>query len=126
MKRHEWLELKNWAVLGASTKEESYGRRITEKLAGEGYTVIPVSPKYPSVAGVTCVKSLTDYEGPVDVVDFVVNPTIGIELLDDVIAKGVKKILLQPGSESDALIEKAKAAGIEVLESCVLVLLSWR
>lgn len=126
MNRHEWLAHKNWAVIGASTREESYGHRISLRLHEEGYKVIPVSNKYTEVVGVKCYGSLLDYEGPVEVVDFVVNPQIGIRILEDVIAKGVKKILLQPGTASDALIEKAEAAGIEVLQSCVLVLLNWK
>ena len=67
-----------------------------------------------------------DYDGVIDVVDFVVNPKIGIKILDDVIAKGIKRILLQPGTADGALIAKAEANGIEVLQSCVLVLLAWK
>ena len=126
MSKHEWLEYKNWAVIGASQKTESYGSIISRRLQEDGYNVIPVSHKYETVHGMKAYGRLTDYEGQVDVVDFVVNPNIGIHVLDDVIAKGVKRILLQPGTASDAVIEKAKANGIEVLQSCVLVLLKWK
>jgi len=126
MGRHQWLDHRNWAVIGSSTREASYGHQITLRLQEEGYNVIPVSNKYKEVAGAKCYESILDYEGPVEVVDFVVNPHIGIQVLDEVIAKGVKKIMLQPGTASAALIEKAEAAGVEVLQSCVLVLLNWR
>ena len=95
-------------------------------MIGAGYKVIPVSPKYEEVAGVPAYRSLKDYHGQIDVVDFVVNPAIGISLLDEIIEAGIKKILLQPGTSSKALVEKAEANGIEVLESCILVLLTWK
>lgn len=125
MSRHEWLDYKNWAVIGASEKEGSYGKKITARLKSHGYTTIPVARKYETVLGEQAYQRLTDYDGEIDVVDFVVNPSIGINVLDDVIEKGIKRILLQPGTASDELIEKAKANGIEVMEGCILVLLSW-
>ncbi len=126
MNKHPWLELKNWAVIGASTKTTGYGHRITKALMDNGYNVIPVSPNHDEVEGLVCYDSLLDYEGPIDVVDFVVNPVIGMVTLDQVVEKGVKKILLQPGTASEGLIAKAEANEIEVLQSCILVLLSWR
>jgi len=126
MTKHPWLELNNWAVLGASTKETAYGHRITKALIDGDYKVIPLSPTHEEVEGLKCYASILDYDGPVDVVDFVVNPMVGLQVLDQLIEKGVKKILLQPGTSSPALIEKAEANGIEVLQSCILVLLAWR
>lgn len=126
MDKHPWLELKNWAVLGASTNTHGYGHRITKALIDKNYKVIPISPNHQEVEHLECYSSILDYEGPVDVVDFVVNPSIGLEVLDQVIEKGVKKILLQPGTASEALISKAQAHDIEVLQSCILVLLAWK
>lgn len=125
MGKHEWLDYKNWAVIGASEKETSYGNKITKKLMQHGYNTVPVARGYETVNGAKAYESILDYEGDIDVADFVVNPSIGIKILDDVIAKGIKKIILQPGTASEALIEKAKANDIEVLEGCVLVLLAW-
>lgn len=125
MSKHPWLEYKNWAVVGASTKPSRYGYKIVKELEDSGYNVLPVSPKYPDIDGTKAYQSLLDIEGDIDVVNFVVNPHIGIRVLDECIAKGVKKILLQPGTVSSELVDKAKSSGIEVLEACILVLLSW-
>lgn len=126
MNQHEWLKLKNWAVIGASEKHTSYGHKITKKLMSHGFTTIPVAKGYEEVNGVKAYASLLDYDGEIDVVDFVVNPRIGLHVLDDVIKKGIKKIVLQPGTVSEAVIDKAKANNIEVLEGCVLVMLAWK
>lgn len=125
MNQHPWLTYKNWAVLGASERPDSYGSKITKRLIKSGYNVIPVTPKYDEVEGIPAVDKLSDYKGTIDVVDFVVNPAIGLACLDEIISLGIKKILLQPGTATDAIVKKAEANGIEVLQSCVLVLLSW-
>ncbi len=125
MNKHPWLSEKKWAVVGASTNPSSYGNRITASLMKHGYEVVPVSPKYPEVEGLPTVSSIRDYKGEIDVVDFVVNPQIGLSIMDEVIEAGIKKVLLQPGTASDELIDKARGSGIEVIQSCVLVLLAW-
>lgn len=125
MSQHTWLKYKRWAVIGASEKKRSYGYKITRKLLNSNYTTIPISKEYETILDEKVYSRLTDYEGKIDVVNFVVNPSIGIEVLDDVIEKGIKKIMLQPGTYSEEIVKKAEENGIEVLESCILVLLAW-
>jgi len=125
MEKHPWLELKNWAVVGASTKTSRYGHIIVKELENSKFNVFPVTPKYPDIDGTKAYKSLMNIEEAIDVVNFVVNPHIGMKVLDECIAIGVKKIWLQPGTVSSKLVNKAKANGIEVIEACILVVLSW-
>lgn len=124
MSHNSWLQQKNWAVVGASTNRERYGNRIVRKLHEHGFKTIPVSPKYDEVEGLKTYPSLLDIEGPIDVVNFVVNPSIGLKVLDECIQLGIKKIWLQPGTVSEALVSKAKENNIEVEEACILVALT--
>lgn len=125
MEKHPWLNFKNWAVVGASQDRSRYGYTIVKRLDESGFNVFPVSPKYADIDGIKAYPSLSDIDGPIDVVNFVVNPSIGIHILDEVIKLGIKRIWIQPGAESDQLIEKAKMNDIEVLEACILVVLAW-
>lgn len=125
MEKHPWLEFKNWAVVGASTKPSRYGHKIVKELESSGFNVLPVTPKYPDIDGTKAYKNLSDIDGPIDVVNFVVNPHIGMGVLDECITKGVRRIWLQPGTVSSELVNKAKDNGIEVIEACILVVLSW-
>jgi len=125
MEKHPWLEFKNWAVVGASTKPSRYGYRIVKELESSAFNVLPVTPKYSDIDGIQAYSRLSDIKGPIDVVNFVVNPHIGIKVLDECIELGVKKIWLQPGTVSSQLVNKAKANGIEVIEACILVVLGW-
>ena len=54
-------------------------------------------------------------------IDMVVNPDIGITLMEGIAAAGPAYIWLQPGSSSPAIIEAAENAGIQVIEACILV-----
>lgn len=126
MSVHPWLEEKHWAVIGASENVESYGHKIYKKLKAHDYVVYPVTPSYETVDGDKAYSSLLEIEGPIDVAEFVVNPRVGIKVLDACHQKGIKKVWLQPGTVSDELLEKAESLGIETLQACVLVVLGYK
>lgn len=123
MEIKDWLELKNWVVIGASEKKEGYGSKVFKRLKDAQYHVTPVSPNYDQVFGIKAYKNLQDVEGEIDVVTFVVRPEIGMKVLDACVEKGVKRITLQPGSANKELLAKAKSLDLEVLEACVLTLI---
>ena len=123
MAAYTWLEYNNWAVVGATTDEKKYGNIIFRRLRNAGYKVTPITPKHEKIEGVTAVSSIKELDFVPDVVNFVVNPTIGMKVLEDCIEKGVQRIWLQPGTVSDELVTKARDAGIEVVEACILVVL---
>ncbi len=126
MNKHPWLQYKNWAVVGASTKHYRYGYKIVKELEEAGYNTLPITPKYRNIDGI---KAYTDIshveEGLIDVVNFVVNPSIGIHVLKECIRKGITRIWLQPGTVSEEILAMAKSHNIEVVEGCILVVLSW-
>lgn len=123
--KHAWLNHKNWAVVGASTNPDRYGYKIFKRLKEAGYQVYPVTPNHDFIDGVKAYKSVNDIPGTVDVVDFVVRPDIGEKVLSDCALKGVDKVILQPGTVSEAIINKAENLEIEAIQACVLVLMSY-
>jgi hypothetical protein len=51
-----------------------------------------------------------------------VPPSVGIALLDAIKAKApAAELFLNPGSESDALIERATALGMDPIQACSIV-----
>jgi predicted CoA-binding protein len=52
----EMLEMKTWAVVGASENKEKFGWKIYKKLKDKGYKVFPVSPNYETIDGDKCYK----------------------------------------------------------------------
>ncbi|TCT16279.1 hypothetical protein EDC18_102296 [Natranaerovirga pectinivora] len=119
-------DFKNWAVVGVSADKERYGYKIYKKLKAHGYNVFGINPGIQELDGDKVYKSLKDLPEKVDVVNFVVNPKIGISVVEDCAAEGVKYIWLQPGTVSDEVLELASEKEIEAVQACVLVGLSYK
>ena len=105
------------AVIGYKTEPDSFAFRIAQDLITHGKTVYGVNPKLQKDEGVA---SIQDIEQPIDLAVFVVNPTIGMMYLDDLVQQGITHLWLQPGTISDALLEAAKERHITTIEACVL------
>jgi uncharacterized protein len=117
----ELLKLKNWAVIGTTKDTSKFGYRVYKKLKSKGYNVYPVNPGLDEIRGEKCYHSVTDIDDVIDVVSLIINPKIGIEVLDQVHEKGIKNVWCQPGAESQELIDKAKGFGMNIIvNECVL------
>jgi predicted CoA-binding protein len=87
-----------------------------------GYTVIPVNPRYESILGQKCYKSLREIPVKVDIVDvFRKTADVG-PIADDAVAIGAKVLWQQLGVTNAEAERKAEAAGLEtVTDHCVKI-----
>jgi len=114
------------AVIGASPKELSIGYRVTKNLLDHGFTgqVYPVHPKAEELLGLPVYKSVTDIEGPVDLVNVSIPAKFVPFAIKDCAAKGVKYAIIhtagfaEGGEEGAALqaevLKTAKKAGMRI------------
>ena len=112
---------KTVAVIGASSDRRKFGNRAVRAFVRQGYTVIPINPREDQIEGLKVYKTILDVPGPVDMASFYLPPDIGEQVIDDVARKGVGEIWLNPGSESERLIRRAKALHIEPIVACSIV-----
>lgn len=119
----EMLELKVWAVVGASTDKHKFGYKIYKKLKDHGYKVYPVNPGYDTIDGERCFHNLTELPEKPDVIDMVVNPRIGINVIDEAATLGIQNLWFQPGTANDTIIKSVEEKGIQYVKDCVLVAL---
>lgn len=111
-----------WAVVGASNTPTKFGHKIYLDLKRAGYHVYPINPWEQAVDGDPCFPRITDLPEVPDVVDMVVPPAVGLQVVDDCIAKGVKRIWFQPGADSGPAIRRAEDAGMIVVhDACAMV-----
>lgn len=110
------------AVLGASPNPERYSNRAIHSLRAAGHVVIPVNPAHKVIEGLETVARLAD-AGKVDTVTIYVGPAHIEPIIPDIIAVQPRRVIINPGAESDKLTVALKNNGIEVLEACTLVLL---
>jgi predicted CoA-binding protein len=52
---------------------------------------------------------------------FYVPPEIGESVIEDVARKGIPEVWLNPGAESDALVERARALAIKPIVACSII-----
>lgn len=110
------------AIIGASATRTKFGNRSLRAHLLRGYTVYPVNPKGGQIEGLTVYRSISEI--PVECLDRVsmyVPPEIGMTLLDEIAAKGCGELWLNPGSESDELIARARELGLEPIVACSII-----
>ncbi len=109
------------AIIGASNDRSKYGNKAVRAYIRQGYTVYPVNPKEKIVEGLTTYPSVTDIEGNIDRITMYVPPQVGEKLLDGIASKKPKELYVNPGAESDALVEKAHKLGLEPILACAIL-----
>ncbi len=112
------------ALIGATNNTQRYAHKAQQLLMEKGYRVIPVTPKYEYVQGLKAVPSPVDITEKVDTVSVYVNSHILETLIDDICALSPRRLILNPGTESAAAEQKARASKIHVISACTIVLLS--
>jgi len=119
----EFLDKKNmFAVVGASRNPKKYGHQVYKDLRNAGYKVYPVNPNTNEVLGDKCYPSLEHLPIKPDVADLVVPPKVTEQVVKTCKKLGIKKVWMQPGSESETAISFCRENEIDVVHGvCVMV-----
>lgn len=111
------------AVIGASQDRRKYGNKAVRAYSENGYTVFPVNPNEATIEGHKAYPKLDAITEPIDFVSLYVPPAVGLKLLPAIAAKEPKELWLNPGSESEELIEAAADLHLRVIVACSIVAL---
>ncbi len=111
-----------YALIGASNNEEKYGHKVLKNLLDAGFTVLPVNLGGGEILKQTVYRSIEEIEQKIDVVIFVVPPTVTEKLIKDVVQSNITKIWLQPGSENEKIIEFCEKNNIQCQHSACIML----
>lgn len=111
------------AVIGASQDRRKYGNKAVRAYLECGYTVFPINPKEATIEGLKAYPSLNDVPSPVDFVSLYVPPAVGLHLLPAIAAKQPRELWLNPGSESEDLIDAAADLHLRAIVACSIVAL---
>lgn len=106
------------AVIGASADRSKYGNVAVRAYLAEGYEVFPVHPKETQIEGLKVYRSVSEIPAALDRVSVYLPPAVGMKVVEEVAKKGTKELFLNPGSESDELVEKARLLGLNVIVAC--------
>lgn len=93
-----------YAVVGVSENSKKYGHRVYKDLLNGGYHVYAIHPELHSLFDKPVYPRITDVPEDIDVVIFVVPPSVVLKVLEEVKLLGIKQVWFQPGSESPEAI----------------------
>merc|ERR1712232_1136692 len=91
---------------------------VCERLEQCGRTVQRVSPYCKSGECATSLEALTE---PVDAINLIISPKIGVGVLEAAAAKGVRYTFIQPGADGGDVLSRAAELGLVTQQGCVLV-----
>ena len=108
------------AVVGASADGSKAAHRIPEYLQQQGYRIRPVNPRGGDLFGEPVATSLSEVDGPVDVVD-VFRPAVeAADIARQAVAIGAKVLWLQLGIADEEARRIAEDAGLTVvMDRCI-------
>ena len=111
------------AIIGASHKPPRYAYQAQELLMNDGHTVFPVSGNCREILGVQGYKSVSDISEAIDTVTLYLNAERHEAIKDDLLSLKPRRIIFNPGTESEQLEQFYQSNSIETEQACTLVLL---
>ena len=123
MKTEKFLRRTNvFAVVGVSINPEKWGYKIYKNLKGVFRKVYAVNPKHRKIGEDGCYPDLKSLPEKPDVVVTVVPPKVTEEIVKGVKELGIRKVWMQPGSESKEAIKFCEKNGIDYIYNACFVM----
>jgi len=123
----DFLDKENsFAIVGVSANRDKWSSKIYRTLKSLGYKVYPINPKYEEIDNDVCEHDLISLSKklskPLDVVITVVPPAVTEQIVRQCKKLHIKKVWMQPGSESRIAIDFCKNNDIQVVhDTCFVV-----
>jgi predicted CoA-binding protein len=111
-------------VLGASPNPDRYAYLAMQSLRRHGYRAIPVNPAHAEILDERCYAAIGEVPVPIDTVTMYLGAARSTPLLAEIIEAKPRRIIFNPGAENETMATQARAAGIETVNACTLVMLS--
>ncbi len=115
----------NIALVGATNDKSKYGNIIFHDLHTKGYQVYPINPRATTIDGHKAYSSLSELSKilQINLVVFVVPPKITLQILNECLSLGLKKVWIQPGAGDESVREYLEKNEFTYLtDACVMVM----
>ena len=109
-------------IIGASADRSKFGNKAVRAYQRQGHEVLPVNPRGGEIEGHRAYPSIADVPGPIDRASLYVPPNVGLKVVEELASRGdVAEVWLNPGAESDELIEHARMLGFDPIVACSIM-----
>lgn len=112
------------AVVGLSPKPHRDSFEVAHYLQAHGWRIIPINPNADEILGEKAYPSLLEAarHERIELINVFRNSADVPPVIDEAIAIGAKAVWLQLGIEHAAAAEKARAAGLQVVQNrCLMI-----
>ena len=118
----EFLNQKTFAVVGSFRNETKYAYKIVKALKERGYVVYPVNPHTKEIEDLICYPGILDLPEGVNVADIVTPPVATEKIVQQCLQKGIMRIWMQPGAESEKAVAFCNENKMKVIyNACVML-----
>ena len=112
---------KTVAVVGASADRSKFSNKSVRAHLQQGWEVYPVNPKGGEIEGLKVYSSVEDVPVKLDRVTLYLPPSVGVAVLPSIAKVRPDEFYVNPGAESDALVQEAKKLGLEPMLACSII-----
>ena len=110
------------AIIGATDNPSKYGNVIYKDLKRKGYNIFPVNPGRNSVDDDQAYISISELPKKPTIINFVVPPTVTLEILQDCLEMNLLNVWVQPGAEDPAVMTFLQENHFNYLaNACIMV-----
>jgi uncharacterized protein len=117
------MKVKKTLVIGASENPARYSNLAVKKLIANSHPVIAIGKKK-GIIDATIIETEKKHFDGIDTVTLYLNPSHQQEYYNYILSLHPRRIIFNPGTENEELVELAQKKGIFTQEACTLVLLS--
>lgn len=114
---------KKTLVLGASTNPTRYSYLAVERLQDKGHPVLPIGIKKGNILG-NEIQPYETIQEDVDTITLYLGPSNQKGYYDYILKHKPKRVIFNPGTYNEELIEILNQNKIEPIDACSLVMLS--
>jgi len=112
---------KTAAIVGASADRTKFSNKSVRAHIRQGWRVYPVNPKGGEIEGLRVYPSLRDIPDRMDRVSLYLPPSVGITILEEIASVRPTEFFVNPGAESEELLEAARELGLDPIVACSIV-----
>ncbi|MBC7890314.1 MAG: CoA-binding protein [Ferruginibacter sp.] len=117
------MEKKKTLVIGASANPARYSYLAVQKLTAHQHPVIALGLKK-GVIGTTEIETEKKPFEKIDTITLYINPFRQKDYYEYILSVQPKRVIFNPGTENEELVDLLQQKGIQAMEACTLVLLS--
>ena len=111
-----------YAVIWASNNTQKYGYKVLKDLIDKWYKTIAINPNEKGILWQKVYPNIEWVDKKIDVAIFVVPPKLTETILPQINKTNIKKVWMQPWSESDIAIKFCEKNNIECIHNaCIMI-----